>query len=756
MEIVLKDTKGVSPETIISIRAGATRRQVPVSLVGEKPFKFPCALRDCGAIKVDLLTVAASARAVLTPESDQTITLPIGQTTLPKKADQPTDDAELTLLVRESGEAPPKEDAAAKKKAVAGSAEEYMEKHRVHSLLQGLLSGLIKDRPDDPYSYVAGQFKSKAMEKAPVEDLRTQARDALLQGARSGKLLEVLRDGGSPKSKHDQTPTNGLKEAGVQEENGVDHLRKEAAALLLKGAQTGKLFEVLQSRKTGEDLGESVQAPPEKPAEKAPPEASKEEMMNDTRGDKPVAPEEMDILKQKAREALLAGAQSGELQAALAERHSQASQAQDVSVEKLRLQAREVLLKGAQSGKLHEVMAARQGEEFDVDQARGEAYSALLEAAESGQLEKILSDTGASEASSQAYPDLLRKLARATLMEGVETGRLEEALSKKGGANAGQPAATTLKEQARAALMAGAESGKLQEILESKKGVAKTSAQVDNVLALRAWARSALMDGAESGKLQEVLASRKKASVTENDDVDALRQQAREALLEGAQSGKLLEMLCAKKNNADEVESLRTQARDALMDGMASGKLEEILSKKHEDEDVNELRQQALQALLSGASSGKLSEILAQKAAGAGTGDRSEAEQVEALRQQARAALLEGAGSGKLQEVLAKKEQEVNTVEDLRLKARDALLAGAQSGKLQGVLMGQSGNEVTQTPEELKESLQQPDRSKIMEMQAELKIMAEHNKKLASEKECLEQLVAELEAKNAELKSKST
>ena len=30
---------------------------------------------------------------------------------------------------------------------------------------------------------------------------------------------------------------------GVQEENGVDNLRKEAAALLLKGAQTGKLFD---------------------------------------------------------------------------------------------------------------------------------------------------------------------------------------------------------------------------------------------------------------------------------------------------------------------------------------------------------------------------------------------------------------------------------------------------------------------------------------------------------------------------------
>eukprot|EP00438_Fugacium_kawagutii_P006132 Skav234007 [mRNA] locus=scaffold3484:14951:21492:- [translate_table: standard] len=157
MDVVLKDAKGVSPETIVSIRAGATRRQVPVSLVGEKPFKFPCKLRECGAIKVDLLTVVASARAVLTPDSEQqSVTLSMGKQT-GKQGDQPED--------AEAGFEQSREDPT-KKKAVAGSAEEYMQKHGVHSMLQGLLSGLINDRPEDPYSYVAAQFKSKALKKA--------------------------------------------------------------------------------------------------------------------------------------------------------------------------------------------------------------------------------------------------------------------------------------------------------------------------------------------------------------------------------------------------------------------------------------------------------------------------------------------------------------------------------------------------------------------------------------------------------------
>eukprot|EP00439_Symbiodinium_sp_Y106_P042552 s38_g5.t1 len=71
MEVLLKDTKGVSPETIISIRAGSARRQVPVTLARDKPFQFPCPLSECGAIQVDFMSVTASARAILQPQGEQ-------------------------------------------------------------------------------------------------------------------------------------------------------------------------------------------------------------------------------------------------------------------------------------------------------------------------------------------------------------------------------------------------------------------------------------------------------------------------------------------------------------------------------------------------------------------------------------------------------------------------------------------------------------------------------------------------------------
>ena len=68
------------------------------------------------------------------------------------------------------------------------SADAEVERLRLEAreaLLAGAASGKLKE--------VLGQAEPDS------ELLRTQARDALLQGARSGKLLEVLREGNSPK-----------------------------------------------------------------------------------------------------------------------------------------------------------------------------------------------------------------------------------------------------------------------------------------------------------------------------------------------------------------------------------------------------------------------------------------------------------------------------------------------------------------------------------------------------------------------------
>eukprot|EP00931_Biecheleriopsis_adriatica_P024837 TRINITY_DN1537_c0_g1_i8.p1 TRINITY_DN1537_c0_g1~~TRINITY_DN1537_c0_g1_i8.p1 ORF type:complete len:231 (-),score=48.59 TRINITY_DN1537_c0_g1_i8:114-806(-) len=106
-----------------------------------------------------------------------------------------------------------------------------------------------------------------------VEQLRREAHDALLEGAESGKLLEVLKQG----SKHNQVEKEDVerlrvcaREAllksihsgrleelakkcalGSGEAKAAEQLRQQARDALLDGAKSGKLIEVLMQRPGG-------------------------------------------------------------------------------------------------------------------------------------------------------------------------------------------------------------------------------------------------------------------------------------------------------------------------------------------------------------------------------------------------------------------------------------------------------------------------------------------------------------------------
>ena len=564
-----------------------------------------------------------------------------------------------------------------------------------------------------------------------VEQLRQIARDALLQGAQSGKLFDVLAES----SKKEQ----GSKEATLQD---VDQLRQQARNLLLEGAHSGKLQEVLQ-------------AAPQ-------PESSQ-------------AADDVDKLRQQAREALLAGAQSGKLLEALAQKPKQEAENEDAGhaaeedqatdantdeIDALRQQALDLLLAGAQSGKLQEVLQGAPQPESgeaadDVDKLRQQAGEALLAGAQSGKLFDVLARTpkqaaekehmGQAAKEDQATDentdeiDALRQQALDLLLEGAQSGKLQEVLQGAPQPESGEAAddVDKLRQQAREALLAGAQSGKLFEVLaqtqkqeaekedagQAAKEDQATDENTDEIDALRQQALDLLLAGAQSGKLQEVLQGAPQPESGEAaDDVDKLRQQAREALLAGAQSGKLFDVLAqtpkqaaekedmgqvAKKDqatdeNTDEIDALRQQARDLLLEGAQSGKLQEVLQGAPQPEsgeaadDVDKLRQQARAALLAGAQSGKLFDVLSANTGQTEQTNKPADDDMDDLRRQAREALLLGAQSGKLMELLAKNSEQKaaskrssgnpDELELLRQQAREALIQGAQSGRLLEVL----------------------------------------------------------------------
>eukprot|EP00930_Biecheleria_cincta_P019093 TRINITY_DN1467_c0_g1_i4.p1 TRINITY_DN1467_c0_g1~~TRINITY_DN1467_c0_g1_i4.p1 ORF type:complete len:1122 (+),score=318.99 TRINITY_DN1467_c0_g1_i4:69-3368(+) len=184
------------------------------------------------------------------------------------------------------------------------------------------------------YGARSGQLREVLSQFSSTEQLRQQARDALLEGVQSGKLVEALRQAGT-----------------LQDD--IELLRQQAKGALLQGARSGQLREALQ------------QAPP--------------------------VQEGIEILRQQARDALLSGVQSGKLREVLSQ--SADKVAAGSKEERLKQQAREALLRGAQSGSLR--AALQQRSEDGMEQLRQQARAALLFGAQSGKLKEVLQASAA-------------------------------------------------------------------------------------------------------------------------------------------------------------------------------------------------------------------------------------------------------------------------------------------------------------------------------------------------------------------------
>jgi len=190
MELHVVDTEGIPEGCVLSVRAGATRRQAPVA--ADRPFRFTTSVADSVPFKVDVLEPVATARLILRPGEEQR---PDCQYTIPLEASnsfegsgppaaadqrqQQTDtNMSVTIAVRPTDEKSAKDDddpasrpgtSPGGKRAVAGSASasrlgqasaarEYLDKHNLVEFTQLLVQSVIKEQPERPYEFMAQQF----------------------------------------------------------------------------------------------------------------------------------------------------------------------------------------------------------------------------------------------------------------------------------------------------------------------------------------------------------------------------------------------------------------------------------------------------------------------------------------------------------------------------------------------------------------------------------------------------------------------
>jgi len=178
--------EGADDDLYLSVRCGAARRQLPMSKALLQPISFPADIKDVAScnIKFDLLSKVGSSCIVLRPGEERYIvtlgsTAPaatqrlslasagatIGCSAPPRRCTRPT-----RLRVRVSqrgalaGTSKPPANAAALDVERCGSSQSssatdaYLEAHQLLPFFQALLRTLIREKPDDPYAFMAAQL----------------------------------------------------------------------------------------------------------------------------------------------------------------------------------------------------------------------------------------------------------------------------------------------------------------------------------------------------------------------------------------------------------------------------------------------------------------------------------------------------------------------------------------------------------------------------------------------------------------------
>lgn len=185
MELHVVETEGIPDGCVLSVRAGATRRQAPVS--SDRPFRFNCSVEEAAPFKVDVLEPVATARLILRPgeerRSDCQYTIPLepsnsfegsGPSPTPPPGNK---DMFVTIAVSPGDETQEAEEAARTDDAEKGpsnsrigqanAAREYLDKHNLVEFTQLLVQSVIKEQPERPYEFMARQFYFPEPEPRP-------------------------------------------------------------------------------------------------------------------------------------------------------------------------------------------------------------------------------------------------------------------------------------------------------------------------------------------------------------------------------------------------------------------------------------------------------------------------------------------------------------------------------------------------------------------------------------------------------------
>lgn len=219
MEFEVTGTRGIPESSILSVRAGTTRKQVPLGNADglRSAVRFPAAVEDATSFKLEVMELLGRGRIQIPTDSLCTdraeFHLPVDATS------EAGPSMEVSFALRKLGEGHAKsassthvhgfgraalsaDEASDREEALTSVALEaarrrredaghdYMQDHGLKDFLQHVVSALMKDKPADPYMYLQTQIALRV--HGSGHPLRRPGEDKLGDGAVAEALKKQI------------------------------------------------------------------------------------------------------------------------------------------------------------------------------------------------------------------------------------------------------------------------------------------------------------------------------------------------------------------------------------------------------------------------------------------------------------------------------------------------------------------------------------------------------------------------------------
>lgn len=168
MELSILDSLGLPEGCILSVRSGPTRRQSPLPC--SAPFKLPAGPWPLRIDVLALLGKSGSAASLSQVDHEGRCKVPLEardgrkmSVTLQvydgKTGSRPKTAPDQVLTHGDASPTSPP----ARRRDTEAEARAYLDRHRLHEFMHMLFELVLKERPEDPYSFIAKRFYEAAM-----------------------------------------------------------------------------------------------------------------------------------------------------------------------------------------------------------------------------------------------------------------------------------------------------------------------------------------------------------------------------------------------------------------------------------------------------------------------------------------------------------------------------------------------------------------------------------------------------------------